>query len=166
MDLVIHLHRAIAIDLGVDIEYFTPFFTRMVNLRLLHYPPHPEGRVGWGIAPHTDFGNLTLLAQDNAGLELCTRDGTWLPTQVRADALMCNIGDCLMRWSNDEYVSTPHRVYNSTGRDRHSVVLFGDVDGDTIVSCLPSCEGPDRPAKHSSILFADFARSKFASGYD
>jgi isopenicillin N synthase-like dioxygenase len=165
-ELIIRLHQAIAVDLGADSDYFKPFFPRMVNLRMLHYPPHPKGRDGWGIRPHTDFGNLTLLAQDNQGLELRTREGNWIPTEVRADALMCNIGDCLMRWSNDTYVSTPHRVFNDTGRDRHSVALFGDVHGDAVVSCLPSCEGPDRPAKHAPILFGDFARSRFKSGYD
>ena len=165
-ELIVQLHRAIAVNLGADVEYFTPYFTRMVNLRMLHYPPHPEGRGGWGIRPHTDFGNLTLLAQDNRGLELRTRDGSWLPTEARTDALMCNIGDCLMRWSNDTYVSTPHRVLNSTGRSRHSVALFGDVNGDAVVSCLDSCQGPDRPPKHEPILFSEFAASRFSSGYD
>lgn len=165
-ELIIQLHRAIALDLGAEVDYFTPYLTRMVNLRMLHYPPHPEGRAGWGIRPHTDFGNLTLLAQDNRGLELRTRDGSWLPTEVRTDALMCNIGDCLMRWSNDIYVSTPHRVLNNTGRPRHSVALFGDVNGDAVVACLPSCQGPDRPVKHEPILFSDFAAKRFSSGYD
>jgi isopenicillin N synthase-like dioxygenase len=163
--LIVQLHRAIALDLGADVEYFTPFFPHMVNLRMLHYPPHPAEREGWGISPHTDFGNLTLLAQDNHGLELRALDGTWLPTEVRPDALMCNIGDCLMRWSNDTYISTPHRVRNTTGVDRHSVALFGDVNGDALVSCMPSCEREDRPAKYPPIRFADFARSRFESGY-
>jgi isopenicillin N synthase-like dioxygenase len=164
-DLIVALHRAIAIDLGVDTEFFTPYFPGMVSLRLLHYPPHPEGREEWGISPHTDFGNLTLLAQDNHSLELQRRDGTWIPTDVRPDALMCNIGDCLMRWSNDTYVSTPHRVRNTTGRDRHSIALFGDIVGDAIVSCLPSCQQPGEPPKHEPIRFSDFAKQRFAAAY-
>ena len=160
-EMIVQLHRAIAVDLGADVEYFTPCFTRMVNLRMLHYPPHPQGRGGWGIRPHTDFGNLTLLAQDNPGLELRTRDGSWLPTEVRTDALMCNIGDCLMRWSNDTYVSTPHRVLNNTGRARHSVALFGDVNGDAVVACLPCARAPIGPRSTSRSS----SRSSRPSGF-
>lgn len=42
-------------------------------LRLLHYPPQPASYDGYGSAPHTDFGCLTLLAQDNvSGLQVKT----------------------------------------------------------------------------------------------
>ena len=37
---------------------------------------------------------------------------------IHPGALICNIGDCLMRWTNDVYVSTPHRVVNPVGRER------------------------------------------------
>jgi isopenicillin N synthase-like dioxygenase len=167
VEMFIDLHRAIALDLGADPEYFTPYFPRMVGLRLLHYPPHPESGDGpkYGNSPHTDFGNLTLLAQDTPGLELRMLDGTWIPVEVRTDALVCNIGDCLMRWSNDLYVSTPHRVINRSGRDRFAIAIFGDVNEETVVSCLPSCELPDKPAKHPAFLFADYARERFESAY-
>lgn len=73
--------------------------------------PHagaPAGQIGAGA--HTDYGNVTLLATDGvAGLQVRRRDGTWFDAPALPGALICNIGDCLMRWTNDVYVSTPHR---------------------------------------------------------
>ena len=115
------LHRALARDLGVASGYFADKFDRpMATLRLLRYPPSGPGaseKIGAG--PHTDYGNLTLLATDEVGgLEVRTRDGEWIEAPPLPDAFIVNIGDCLMRWTNDVYVSTPHRVVNRSGRER------------------------------------------------
>jgi isopenicillin N synthase-like dioxygenase len=158
--LCIDVHRAIAVDMGVDADYFTPLLDRTIGaLRILHYPPHPK-RVDadqYGAAPHTDYGNLTFLAQDDVGgLELRTREGQWLPVVPQPSTFVCNIGDCLMRWSNDEYVSTPHRVVNRGGRARYSVAFFGDPNGDAPVTCLPSCTSPKRPPRYEPTTYAEY----------
>ena len=78
-------------------------------------------------ATHTDYGNLTLLATDDVGgLEVRTRGGEWIAAPVVPGAFVVNIGDCLMRWTNDIYVSTPHRVFNRSGRERYSIAFFLD----------------------------------------
>ena len=98
------LHRAFAMDLGLDPTFFAAKFRKpMATLRLLHYPPPraplAEGQLGAGV--HTDYGNVTLLATDAVGgLMVRDRNGRWLDAPVIADALVCNIGDCLMRWTN------------------------------------------------------------------
>ena len=167
--LVVDLHRAVAIDLAAGEEYFSPFFARAQGvLRLLRYPPHPGTFDGtlYGAGPHTDYGNITLLAQDDAGgLELRRRDGTWLGVPPVADAFVCNIGDCLMRWSNDVYVSNLHRVVNSSGRERYAIAFFGDPAFDALVACLPSCATADRPARYAPITYADHLRMKYEATY-
>ncbi len=111
------LHRAFAMDLGLAPDFFEGVFDRpMATLRLLHYPPPPPtmmaGQLGAG--EHTDYGNLTLLATDEAGgLMVRHRSGQWIKAPVVPNAFVCNIGDCLMRWTNDVYVSTPHKVESS-----------------------------------------------------
>jgi isopenicillin N synthase-like dioxygenase len=163
------VHRALAVDLGLDPAYFEDKLDRpMATLRVLHYPPRPDsvptGALGAG--EHTDYGNLTLLATDAVpGLEVRTRDGQWLKAPIVEDAFVCNIGDCLMRWTNDIYVSTPHRVVSPGGQDRVSIAFFLDPNPDAIVECLPGCSGPDRPSRYPPIAAADYLRQRLDATY-
>ncbi|POF30851.1 isopenicillin N synthase family dioxygenase [Roseibium marinum] len=164
------LHTAFATELGLDPDFFDDKLRRpLATLRLLHYPESPaemeEGQLGAG--EHTDYGCVTLLATDDAGgLEVRTRDGEWLSAPYIPDTFICNIGDCLMRWTNDLYVSTPHRVINPSGRERYSVPFFLDPDPDAIVACLPGCSGEDSPAKYPPIRGDDYLLSRLNPTYE
>ncbi len=169
LELVVLLHRAIAIDLQIDVHAFDSFFSAAVGItRLLHYPPHPgtfDGSAN-GAGTHTDYGNLTLLAQDaTGGLEVRKRDGTWTLVPPLAGTFVCNIGDCLMRWTNDVYVSTPHRVVNRSGRERYSIAYFGDPNSDALVSCIPACLLPAQAPKYPPITYAQYLRSRYDATY-
>jgi len=163
------LHRAFAIDLDLDPDYFAHTFDRpMATLRLLHYPPAPattaQGQLGAGV--HTDYGNVTLLATDDAGgLMVRHRSGDWIKAPVVADAFVCNIGDCLMRWTNDIYVSTPHKVENPPGRDRYSVAFFLDPNPEANVTCLTTCVAPGRAPKYPPVTAGEFLHSRLAPTY-
>ena len=161
------LHRGFALDLGLEPDFFESRLDKPnATLRLLHYPkvttPLAEGQLGAGA--HTDYGNVTLLATDDVGgLMVKDRSGNWLEAPVVRGALVCNIGDCLMRWSNDVYVSTPHKVVAPRGTDRYSVAFFLDPNPDAVVACLPGCVDGDRPACYAPITGADFLRSRLES---
>ena len=163
------LHRALAHDLGVTENFFDDKLDQpLATLRLLHYPPRPErfepGQIGAG--EHTDYGNITLLATDDAGgLEVRTRSGDWISPPNIPGALICNIGDCLMRWTNDVYASTPHRVVNPVGRERYSVAFFLDPNPDAVVECLPGCVSEDRPAKYVLTTGAVYLKSRLDATY-
>ena len=162
------LHLAIAADLGLPPGFFVNKFDRpMATLRMLHYPPRPAGSASSiGAGEHTDYGSLTLLLTDDAGgLEVRRRDGAWVSAPPIPGAFVCNIGDCLMRWSNDIYLSTPHRVTNPAGRDRYSAAFFLDPNPDTLVECLPGCSTDTVPAKYPPILAADYLRSRLEATY-
>lgn len=169
LELVVLLHRAIAVDLGIEAHFFDAAFARAVGIaRLLYYPPHPGDFDGttYGAGAHTDYGNLTLLAQDGTGgLEVRKRDGEWMMVPPAAGTFVCNIGDCLMRWTNDVYVSNAHRVVNRSGRERYSVAYFGDPNADALVACLPSVLGPGEEPKYAPIAFADYLRSRYEATY-
>jgi isopenicillin N synthase-like dioxygenase len=167
------LHRALARDLGIERTFFDDKLSRpMAILRLLHYPPAPArpraGQLGaaqLGAGEHTDYGNLTLLATDGVeGLAVQSRAGAWIEAPTVPGALICNIGDCPMRWTNDVYVSTPHRVTSPRDRDRYSVVFFLDPDPDAIVACLPTCL-KDGIAKYPPVVAADHLLSKLKPTY-
>ena len=167
--LGVTLHRAFALDLGLDAAFFEDKFKKpMATLRLLHYPPTDsppqQGQLGAGM--HTDYGNVTLLATDaSGGLMVRDRSGHWLDAPVIPGAFVCNIGDCLMRWTNDIYVSTPHKVVTPPGRDRYSVAFFFDPDPDARVACLPTCTDATRAIKYPPVSAADFLRSRLEPTY-
>ena len=165
--LGIDLHHAIAHDLGMETDHFDPLFTRpMATLRLLHYPDAKERRGDFGAGTHTDYGNLTILLTDDAGgLQVQRLDGEWIDAPYVPGAFVCNIGDCLMRWTNDVYKSTPHRVIEPVGRDRYSIAFFLDANPEAMVDVLESCIGPDRPRKYAPITAADYLASRFAETY-
>ena len=155
------IHRAFARDLGLPLDFFLDKFDRpMATLRLLHYPaPAGAGEIGAG--EHTDYGNITLLATDDVGgLEARTRAGAWIAAPPMPGAFIVNIGDCLMRWTNDVYVSTPHRVVNRSGRERYSIAFFFDPNPEAQVEAIPSCLAPGEAARYAPILAADYLRMR------
>ena len=163
------LHHALTHDLGVSENFFDDKLDQpLATLRLLHYPPRPDhidaGQMGAG--KHTDYGNITLLATDGAGgLQVRTRSGDWISPPTIPGARIGNIGDCLMRWPNDVYVSTPHRVVNPVGRERYSVAFFLDPNPEAVVECLPSCVTAERPARYAPTTGAAYLKSRLDATY-
>ena len=136
--------KAIARYLGVAEDYFVDT-VRDGNsvLRLLHYPPQPEPtgehiRAG----AHEDINTITLLlGAEEAGLELKTGDGRWIPVSPRPGELVINIGDMLQRLTNGQLRSTPHRVVNPTpdraSNARYSMPFFLHFRSDFLIEPLP-----------------------------
>ena len=149
-----------ALDLPTD--YFAPFFHKggEITVRMIHYPPATPEQVTeevFGTAAHTDRNLFTILAQgDTPGLQIMLPDGTWIPAPILPGAFVVNSGDTLRRWTNDRFLSTPHRVLNVSGRDRYSVPFFVSPEYDTLIECLPSCHGPQGSAKYPPVTLEAF----------
>ncbi len=133
--------------------------------RLLHYPPQPvhaaPGQIGCGA--HTDWGALTLLAQDEAGgLQVQLRSGQWLDVPPEPGTYVVNVGDMMQRWTNDHWLSTPHRVINKhQGRDRWSIAYFCDLDAEAVVTPLPTCVDEQRPARYGPITAGEHLEAMY-----
>jgi isopenicillin N synthase-like dioxygenase len=137
--------RGVAASLDLDPSYFSTGYTASptVLFRIFHYPPAPPAAPGWGVGEHTDYGLLTLLAQDdNGGLQVHTRAG-WVDAPPLPDTFVCNIGDMLERLTGGWYRSTPHRVRNTSGRSRLSFPFFLDPAFDAVVPPLPNRAATD-----------------------
>jgi len=142
------LMEGVAESLGLERDYFHRTYTAdpTVLFRVFHYPAEPEpadGEERWGVGEHTDYGLLTLLAQDtNGGLQVKSRRG-WVEAPPLQGTLVCNIGDMLDRLTGGWYRSTPHRVKNVSGKDRLSFPLFFDPDFAAEVLPLPNVASAD-----------------------
>jgi isopenicillin N synthase-like dioxygenase len=119
----------------------TPLF------RIFRYPPHPSGVADrWGVAEHSDYGLLTLLAHDGtAGLQVKVGD-EWIDAPSDPDLIICNLGDMLDRLTAGRYRSTPHRARNMATTDRYSLPFFLDPGWDTVIKVIDLDDGWVAPA--------------------
>jgi isopenicillin N synthase-like dioxygenase len=165
----------IAVGLGLDRNWFGRHLTTdpLVLFRIFHYPPAADGDDGrWGVGEHTDYGLLTLLAQDaNGGLAVRSGDG-WIDADPIPGTFVCNLGDMLERLTGGRYRSTPHRVRNDSGAERLSFPFFLDPSWDAVVDRLPIVERPsdegaaerwDRTSVHGFTgTYGDYVTAKVA----
>jgi isopenicillin N synthase-like dioxygenase len=129
------LMSGISLGLGLDDQYFRQRYFRhpLVLFRVFNYP-HADAAAmreqSWGVGEHTDYGLLTILRQDDTGgLQVKSRS-QWIEAPPIQGSFICNIGDMLERLTHGIYRSTPHRVVNTSPRDRLSFPFFFDPDVD------------------------------------
>lgn len=163
------LLEGFALALDIDRSFFRNLYRHpLVRARLIHYPPQRagSGEDQFGAAPHTDWGCITVLWQDDVGgLQVRNRSGQWIDAPPIDGTFVINIGDMLERWSNDLFVSTPHRVVNASGRERFSIPVFYDPDFETVVECLPNCSGPGNPPKYPRTIAGEYITAQYDKAY-
>ncbi|KAJ6037087.1 hypothetical protein N7540_001366 [Penicillium herquei] len=160
--------RALAWTLGLEDDFFSSFCEEPVaTLRLLHYPPQDPATTDTerGIGAHTDFGAVTILLQDQTGgLQVWNNSSTeWVNVTPLPGAYVVNLGNLMMRWTNDRYLSNLHRVINKSGKERFSVPFFFSGNPDYVVQCLPGCLGSG--AKYPPITVHQWMTGRFADTY-
>jgi isopenicillin N synthase-like dioxygenase len=155
-----------ALDLPDD--YFDALFDKAdIPVRLGHYPADLVGdKNQFGAAPHNDAGFLTLLPQpEEDGLEVLTQSKMWIPAPVRRGDILVNGGNCLVRFSNGRFLSTPHRVLAGRPRPRYSIPLFYNPNFDAVVQPVPSCISEDRPAMYEPTTYEQYIIDYLARVY-
>ncbi len=131
--------KAISLSLGLNEDYFFKKYNQdpLILFRIFHYPPQKD-QTHWGVGEHTDYGLLTILKQDDTGgLQVKTAAG-WTEAPPIENTFVCNIGDMLERLTGGLYRSTPHRVINTSGKDRYSFPLFFDPGFHTRIEPIES----------------------------
>ncbi|MEM6463223.1 MAG: 2OG-Fe(II) oxygenase family protein [Pseudomonadota bacterium] len=161
-----HLMRGFA--LGLDLPHGTFLKTSdapISRASYVYYPPQDSETEGqFGVGPHTDFGVLTVLCQDAVGgLQVETPEGEWVAAPPIPGTLVVNVGDLLSRWTNGEYRSTPHRVINTSGKERLSLVLAYDPEPQTMIDARdifgPSAETAAEPISCGDYLIWRFGKA-------
>ena len=167
---------AISLSLGMPSgaldEYFSPEHTCF--LRLNYYPrcPTPErpvdasvAKVGHlGVNQHTDAGAVTVLLQDQPGLEVF-HEGEWKLVEPRRDALVINIGDIVQVWSNDLYRAALHRALVRPDVERFTSAFFLNPPYSADYAPLPSVIDAGHPARYRAINWGEFRSRRTAGDY-
>ena len=141
------------------------------TLRLLHYyaiPDDVQDKLDlWRAGAHTDFDCLTLLyqRQGQGGLQVCPGKEMdaqeWTSIPPDEDVITCNIGDMLMRWSDDQLPSNFHRVKNPVPGEymgpRYSLAFFCQANRDAVI------EGPGK--KYPPVTAGDYLNQRVAANF-
>ena len=164
--LTAKLLQAIALYLDLDRQQFKRAFEKpLSNMTLLHYPPRTAGNDPFGIHPHKDTDVLTILAPDPVGglFVRCKESDEWIAAQTRKDTLIVNVGDMLERWSGGHFVSTPHKVENSSGKQRYSFPYFAVPNFAQEIKPLVSSQDPrwEQSPMHVGDVSAQIWRSNW-----
>jgi isopenicillin N synthase-like dioxygenase len=164
---------ALALDLPAD-WFAAKIDKHITNFVVTNYPDQPDELDGGQLraGAHTDYGSLTILKTEDkpGGLEVRTADGRWEAVPIVPDAFIVNLGDLMAYWTNDEWVSTMHRVVNpprgkAVGSRRQSLVFFHQPNYDAIIECIPTC-ARDRPAAYPVTTSLDHLNMKMAQMND
>jgi isopenicillin N synthase-like dioxygenase len=165
--LIVFLMRLAALALRVDETFFDDKVDRSIGtMRLNYYPaqatPPAPGQLR--ASAHTDYGGFTILAGEDVpgGLQVLTRAGQWIDVATTPENFVVNIGDLLMRWTNDRWRSNLHRVVNpplgdGPTRPRLSIAFFNHPNYDALIECLPS----QGAARHAPVLSGEYRDLKY-----
>jgi isopenicillin N synthase-like dioxygenase len=164
------IFRLLCETLEVDNSWISEFVdTPIAILRLLHYPPQAPDASEWerGIGAHTDFGAITILLQDMVGgLQVWDRaEAQWTDVKPTRGAFVVNLGNLMMRWTNDRYISNLHRVINESGEDRYSIPFFFSGNPDFLVKCFSNCQDGEGKTKYPPVTVGEWISARYADTY-
>jgi isopenicillin N synthase-like dioxygenase len=164
--------RIFGVALGGREDYFAAFTDHSIDvLRMNNYRlPAPDAVLEpdqLGMGAHTDHGIVTVLWADKVpGLEILGADGSWHSVLPAGSALLVNLGDSLARWTNDQWLSTVHRVapprVHGELVPRRSAAYFHDGNVDAVIEALPSCVSAERPAHYAPVTVGEHLAAKLA----
>ncbi|KAI9650187.1 hypothetical protein NHQ30_000200 [Ciborinia camelliae] len=184
--------QKILLAIGIGLELHDPSLIASFHsghgnqLRLLHYPPIAASEVEKGLAArmpaHSDWGSITMVFQDECGgleIEHPERPGDFIRADPVKDAIVMNVGDLLMRWSNDDLKSSLHRVqppplasrYTTTDEGeriiqaRYSMPYFCAPDVDQLIEVLDECVKDADKVKYEPIVAGEYYRMRGALQY-
>ncbi|NMM43154.1 isopenicillin N synthase family oxygenase [Rhodospirillaceae bacterium KN72] len=169
LDTAVLFLEGVALSLDLDRDFFKPKMTQpMMIQRMIHYPSQ-AGQIdesSIGIGAHTDYGLLTVLAQDNVGgLQVLNRKMQWVEAPPIPGTFVINISDLMQRLTNDTYLANLHRVVNVSGRQRYSLPCFVDCNADAVIEPLPQCIDGDHPSAYGPISAGQNKLNRYAASF-
>ncbi len=163
-----YLLQGFALGLSLEKDFFLHNSEIPLSRASFVYYPGQSAQSGkpvFGVGPHTDFGLLTVLCQDDVGgLQVENLNGDWIEAPPIPGTLVVNVGDLLERWTDGAFRSTPHRVINSSGLERMSLVLAFDPNPETMIDA-GDIYAADHQVKQAAISCGDYLIWRFAKAF-
>ncbi|KAJ8762078.1 hypothetical protein K2173_006742 [Erythroxylum novogranatense] len=137
--------------------------------RLNYYPPCPElqalsGRNLVGFGEHTDPQIISVLRSNNTtGLQICTRDGTWVSVPPDQTSFFINVGDALQVMTNGRFRSVKHRVMADKMKSRISMIYFGGPPLSEKIAPLPSLLAEGEGSLYKEFTWCEYKISAYKS---
>ncbi len=169
--LSVRLMQLLALSLNLPEHYFdASCHDPMVTLRMIRYPAHPADadERTFGAGAHTDWGAITVLAQDtHGGLEVQMPDGGWVGAAPIEGSFVVNLGDMIPRWTNGLYRSNPHRVRNvhSGGAPRFSIPFFYEPNYLARIEAVPGTVAPGETPRFAPCTAGEHLREMYQQTY-
>jgi isopenicillin N synthase-like dioxygenase len=165
-----HILALLAQSLDLPASWFAPYFEWAgATLRFIKYPPQPANAAfnQIGAGAHTDWGGITILAQDSSGgLEVQTVSDDWIEATPLPSTFVINLGDLMARWTNGIYTSNMHRVKNNrSAGDRYSLPFFYSPRPDAIIEPIPTCVTTDYPRRFATCTSSEHMLEMFRRSY-
>jgi isopenicillin N synthase-like dioxygenase len=167
--LVSCLLRLLALGLGLDEDFFVPFYSPYIGVlrtnlygRQTAVPLPDQFRIG----PHTDLGGFTVLSADAScgGLQIRDTEGDWHDVTAPEHSFVINLGDLMQTWTNDRWRATVHRVANpatpAQNVDRLTLAFFANPRPDTICQCIPTCLEPGQRPHYAPLIAGEFRKRR------
>ncbi len=148
----------LSVSLNMPADFFDAAFERSSSMtRIAYYPAIGNDANQITLPGHRDISFLSMIPPaTRPGLEIQLPSGQWVEQPVIPEAILVNTGNTLVRWINDAYIATPHRVRADPDEARYSNIFFLYPNVDAVLECVPSCQGPSNPAHYPPISFGDF----------
>lgn len=161
------LLSAISLFLGLKEHYFDEYVNEGNSiLRAIHYPPiTQEPRSSIRAEQHEDINLITLLVGASAdGLQVLTKQNTWIPVKSQPNQIVVNVGDMLQRFTNNKLKSTTHRVVNPPRElwhtSRFSIPFFLHPKSSMSLACLASCIDATHPKQYEDITAGEYLEER------
>ncbi|KAI3498423.1 hypothetical protein L1887_34198 [Cichorium endivia] len=120
------------------------------------YPPCPKPDLTLGIPPHSDYGTLTILNQNQQGLQIMDQDKIWHPVPFIEGALTVQLGDQIEVMSNGRYKSTFHRATVNNDSNRFSIASLHSMPIEKKVGPAPQLVDEQYPIAYREGSFGEF----------
>ncbi|KAI3444804.1 hypothetical protein Pfo_001469 [Paulownia fortunei] len=120
------------------------------------YPACPEPNLALGLPPHSDYGSLTIILQNQQGLEITDSNGKWQSVPMIKEALVVQLGDQMEVLSNGRYKSVVHRAILNSEKKRLSIASLHSLAIDKKVLPAPDLVDEQHPLSYKEGSFEDF----------